>query len=334
MSSMSILQYNTLWRIILFLVSVLGIVSYGYATQPHDISHGYTIYIQPVALVQGEKVFLHDIAHIKAPLSDTLMQHIKDTPLWNAPHAIGEKIVFSEIAIRKKMKEVLGKDALFCRYPQTITIQRGGSIVYKKEIEQRVREVLLPRLEQEYTASIEIDEMKIPEHLFIADPKSTLHVEIKRLALPKSTLSLVVTNPMDRKEQQIPLSVTVHAYKQGICAKEYIERYTQLDDVVEPCTYNASLITGAFMKEKDAIYRTKKSIPQGTLLLQADVEVIPTIVKGAVIELIYHKNSIRLSTKATALTDAHIGSMIRVQPSYSKKSIYATVLDEHTVAIQ
>ena len=308
--------------------------NYLYAMPASEASLGYKIYIQPVALVQGDMIYLHDIARFDSSLADSLIERVKSIPLWDSPKNIGTTVVFSEVAIRKRVREVLGKDALFCTYPSTLTIQRGGAIIYKKEIEEYVRDALLPRLEEEYHATIEIDEMRLPEYLLIADPKSKLHVEVKRVGLPKSVVTLLVMNPLGKKEQQHPLSVTVHAYKNALCAKEHIERYTALDDLVEQCTYNASLIGNAFIKYKEHTYRAKKSIPKGMVIVDSDVEAVPHIVKGTMIDLLYNKNGVHLSTKATALTDAYIGEHIKVQPSYSKKSIHATVRDEHTAVVQ
>ena len=305
-----------------------------YAMSSSEKSLGYKIYIQSVAIVQGDTVYLHDIAQFDSSLTDTLIQRVQNIPLWESPKNIGGTVVFSEIAIRKKVQEVLGKDALFCTYPSTLTIQRGGGIMYKKEIEQHIREMLIPRLEEEHQASIEIDEMRLPEYLLIADPKSSLHVEIKRGGLPKSIVNLIVRSPLGKKEQQHTLSVTVHAYKNALCAKEHIERYTALDTLVEKCTYDASLIGNVFTKYKEHTYRAKKSIPKGMVIVDSDVEAVPHIVKGAMVDLLYNKNGIQLSTKATALTDAYIGEHIKVQPSYSKKLIHATVRDGHTAVVQ
>lgn len=324
------------YLVILFLVGIClsFFPDYAHTRIPVQQSLGYKIYIQPVAIVQGEYVYLKDISRLDPTLPHTLSNSIQTLPLWKAPQRIGDTLVIPEIAIRKKLQEVLGKNAIFCQYPQTLTIQRGGKVVYRKEIEQHIKELLMPKLQNEYNSPVQIENMRIPEYILMTDPTGTWNIDIKRIAIPKVIMTLTILDSFGKKEQSIPLSVSYSVYMNALCAKEYLERNRVLDNAVENCSYNTSTITDLFINDIHRNYRAKKAIPKGAVILASDVELVPTIMKGATIDLVYNKNGILLSTKVAALTDAYIGESIKVQPSYSKKYIYATVRDEQTVVIQ
>lgn len=307
---------------------------YADAMQKMDTTSGYRLYIEPIAIVQGDAIYIRDIARIEKDFPSDVLKHIEHIPLWEAPKTIGTSITFSEVRLRKRIQELLGKNAVFCKYPTMMTVQRGGRIFYRKDIEKDIRTMVRTALEKEYTATVNIQGIRMPEYILARDSKSIVRIDIKKLSLAKTILTLTVIDAMGNVEQRIPLSATTHVYVKAWCATQYIERHAYISPYLKECMHNASLLSNTLLfSSSHGVYRAKRAIAEGDVLLESDVELIPDIRKGKTIELVYDKNGIRLSTKAQALMDAYIGENIKVQAPYSKKYIYATVIDEDTVRI-
>lgn len=330
------LFYKTMLYSMFFVVSS----SLAFANTQGELLHTnksiseYRIYIQPVAIVQKEHIYLKDIATIHGALPSHVIDRIETIPLWASPDAIGEKKTFSPILLRKKMQELLGSDAILCHYPQTLVVQRGGKVFTKKEIEELLRTTLIPKLQQEYSETVEIIDFRIPGYILAPTTTTTLQVISKRLVAGRNTANIILMDTKGIKEQSIPVSFTANVYINTLCAKKHIQRYEDIENVVEMCLQNTSLIPNLvpYSNVKSA-YRAKRAIVKGAPITMLDIESIPVIKKGSTVQLTYNKNGVILSTQVEALSDAHIGGNVRVQPIYSKKIIQATVVNEHTVQV-
>jgi flagella basal body P-ring formation protein FlgA len=79
--------------------------------------------------------------------------------------------------------------------------------------------------------------------------------------------------------------------------------------------------------------RTNRNIAVNSILRSDHIELPPVVKRGDVVHVVAESKHMKISVKAQAKESGATGKIIRVQNLRSKKTIYAQVVDSHTVQV-
>jgi flagellar basal body P-ring formation protein FlgA len=80
--------------------------------------------------------------------------------------------------------------------------------------------------------------------------------------------------------------------------------------------------------------RTKRFLPQGTVLSGGMLEPLPAVRGGSAVTVIVRGGSIRLTASGIARQDGWVGDMIDVQRTHSHERVRARVIDDKSVLVE
>jgi flagella basal body P-ring formation protein FlgA len=86
-------------------------------------------------------------------------------------------------------------------------------------------------------------------------------------------------------------------------------------------------------KERVMGRRAKRSIGANRILCRNQVEVLPVVKRGDLVQVVARSTALNISTKGMARESGGPGERIRVQNMSSKRIIYAQILDAQTVQV-
>jgi flagella basal body P-ring formation protein FlgA len=127
----------------------------------------------------------------------------------------------------------------------------------------------------------------------------------------------------------------VEVLKEVLVASRALDRHEVIEeDDVQLALRDIGMLSNIF-SQKDSLIgkRTKKIIPDGSIIVGDMVEVPPIIKQGDMVKIIIESQAFRITAQGKARQAGAYGSIIRVMNTLSMKEITAQVIDEKSVRV-
>jgi len=93
-------------------------------------------------------------------------------------------------------------------------------------------------------------------------------------------------------------------------------------------------IRGRVFEPGNGLWRLRRGVGQGQIIMVDDVEPMPLIQRGEQVRLVYQGRSLRLTMTAQAVTDGAAGGKITVRNPGSTREVVGIVRDKNTVVVR
>ncbi len=296
---------------------------------------GVSFVTRSAACAAGDKVLFGEIARPLGAVPPETWQKMAAIPLWPAPEREGRVQNVSVSDVRAALGQALGNLAAGVAVTGSISVQRGGAVVTREDVESFLVESLTPRLAA-LGGEATVRDVSAPQTVFLPADFSGLSLDPgEKLSPGRLTLHLVALGADGRNLRAIPVSLFVDLWLAVPCAA----RPLNVGEVVKPqdVTFeskNAAYLRGGLWDGRSGPWRMKRPTGQGQVLYADSLEVVPLIKKGDRVTLEYHGEAIRLTAQGEALSDGGAGQKIMVKNLQFGRQVLATVKDATTVVVR
>lgn len=294
----------------------------------------WRIRIHEAAVSPDETVKLRDIAELHGDAPPGVWEKLADRALWPAPPELGKPLQINRSRLSKALRESLGEVADLCLLPSSIAIQRGGSVLREEDLRGLVVKELTP-LARKLRGEAEFTDFRLPPYAFLAHPGQTVTLEPVKLEPGRLSLRFSVNEVDGSLIRKFTGTVMLNLWTEVPCAAVALNRGDSVGP--EQITWirkNMAYLRGDLWDGRGGPWQVQRIVTPGQPLYVNDLAPLSVVKKGAIVNLIYNKGSVRLSAKAEALADGGPGSTIAVRNLQSKKQIYAVVRDADTVEVK
>lgn len=296
---------------------------------------GVSFVTRSAACAAGDKVLFGEIARPLGAVPRQTWEKLATLPLWGAPDREGRVQTVSVGDVRAALAQALGDAAAAVAVPGSISVQRGGAVVTRDDVESFLVATLTPRLAA-LGGEASLRDVSAPQTVFLPADFSGLSLDPgAKLGPGRLTLRLDALGAEGRSLRTIPISLFVDLWLAVPCAA----RPLNVGEVLKPEdvtfeTKNAAYLRGDLWDGRKGPWRMKRPTGQGQVLYAESLEVVPLVKKGDRVRLEYHGQAIRLSAQAEALSDGGAGEKIMVKNLQFGRQVLATVKDATTVVVQ
>ncbi|MCP4744591.1 MAG: flagellar basal body P-ring formation protein FlgA [Desulfobacteraceae bacterium] len=163
-----------------------------------------------------------------------------------------------------------------------------------------------------------------------------------KLTAPKKTdwLGAVAFNVLIKVDgktvRKLSATATIQVWSNVVFSAKPLGKDQPLksSDVIIKKANLAAVPTGAVLKKKDVIgKRPRRAVAANSILRMNQFKKRHLIHKGDVVQVIAESGLLRIATQAKARENGEDGERIRIENLSSKKIVYATVMDAHTVKV-
>ena len=292
--------------------------------------------ILPEACAQGERVLLSEIAKPFGDLPGAHWRKLGATPLWAAPRREGRAEALPKAELAARLREHLGDLARLCVLPSGgMTVRRGGGLVTREDMENRIRQALAPTLAT-MDGRAEIADLDLPRRLFIDTPFSKLEIQpTAPLKAGRNSLRLVAKAADGQAVGQTTAQVFVNVWRVVACAS----RPVNSGETVGPeqllfKTKNVAHLPGEPWDGHGGPWRVKRPVGTEQPLYRHNLEPVPVVGRGELVTLTYTGRHVRLSVQVEALQDGGVGEAINVRNRQSGRTLTAFVVGAGAVQVQ
>lgn len=314
------------------LVLALALISF---SAPGEADAGqWRLKIMDAACVEGDKVLLGDIAEVYGDVPESIWREMSMKELWASPPD-GRSVTVVRSKLKGLLKYYLGPEvAAMCALPSQLSIQKGGLVISGSELKKRISKFVNTRLSG-VQGRAELRDFRLPVNVFLADEFERLEITTARdISAGRLPLRLNVITSGGRVRQRLSASVFINLWQSVPCAAHPIRRGAALKP--ENITFKRK--NTAYHQQvwdgRGGPWRSTRSLGAGQIISLDCLEPMPAVAKGDKVILVYQSDRIKLSVKALALGDGSVGDDVSVRNLQSNKTVQATVLDEHTVAVR
>lgn len=283
--------------------------------------------------VEGPDVRLGNLAVAHGPESTVFLEHFAQLKVADAPDRQGGKMIVSAEMVRRALERVAMAPGSL-DIPYQIQVQRGGHVITGKEIRRKV-DNFLTKAFSSMQAEVTIREYRLPDSLFVPDIGDTLAITSSRTIEPGRVSFRI--NVVDEKEnivRRISASAFVDVWVTVPCAARPLRRGSVIvPTVVRFERKNLAYLRGGVWNGRGGPWRVIRPMGTGEVVYDKNIELLPTISRGARISLIFEGPTIRLEVPAEALEDGRVGKSIMVRNLQSNKQVLARVRDKDTVVV-
>ena len=295
---------------------------------------GWKLKIRDAAVARGETVLLGEIADPIGSIEPDLWGRLSAVTLWPSPPA-GKPMSMTRPKIQQAMAHYAGELSSLCTYPASMTIQQGGAVLDADNLRNLVVKTLTPHI-RNLPGEASLQDFRLPPALF----------------LPREGQAVELEGPFDLVPGRLSLRIAVRDFDGSVVRRVtgtvFLDLWTEIpcagtplnkDEVLGPdrVTFirkNLAHIKGVVWDGRGGPWRMQRPVALGQPIMQTDVAVIPTVVKGAPVTMLYVGKNFTLSVPGEALSDGAHGETIAVRNTQSKKQLRATVRDGQTVIVR
>ncbi len=319
---------------VLLVALVLGLAVMSFSAPEEAGASQWRLKIMDAACVKGEKVLLGDIAEAYGEVPERLWQELSMKELWASPPD-GRAVTVVRSKLQGLLKYYLGAElAAMCALPSQLSIQKGGLVITADELRKRISEFVRIRLAG-LDGQAELRDFRLPPSVFLANEFERLEITSARdVNAGRLPLRLNIMSSGDRIRQRLSASVFINLWRSVPCAAHPIHRGA----AIKPENITFKRKNTAYYQDawdgKGGPWRTIRSVGAGQIISLDIIEPMPAVAKGDKVVLVYQGDRIKLSVKALALGDGSVGDDVSVRNLQSNKTVQATVVDEHTVAVR
>lgn len=299
-----------------------------------DSSDSWRIKVRDAVCVEGPQVLLGDIAYPVGEYDRAQWEKIAQIKLWKASKRKGRPVSLSRPKLEDILKYYIGDMVKLCVLPSQMSIQTGGRVLDNASLEREVVEFLTIK-GKALGDDVEFKKLALPQNFFFPNKYDkfvlTLPSGIKPGMVRIRMESMTSDGKINRKAAG---SAFANVWKAVPCASRPVNRYERITpDKVKfikmNLAYNTEIWDGT-----GGPWRLTRPVGTGQPFRMGVLEQMPTIARGDVVTLEYLGKALRLSTKAKALADAHLGQQIEVQNLQSQRTVVAVVVGSNKVQVR
>lgn len=290
--------------------------------------------IREAAVATNDMVTLGEIADPLGPIPSDVWRELSARQLWPAPKEAGKPLQVNKSRLQQALRDVLGDIANRCIVPTALAVQRGGMVLREDDLRSYVVRFLAPQMAA-LPGQASLDEYRLPPYIFLEHPQQRVGLETGKIVPGRITLRFVVQEMDGVVLRRVAGTVFMNLWVEVPAAARPLNKGDSLD--VNDITFmrvNAAHIKGIPWDGRGGPWQVLRALGTGQTIFQADLATQAMVRKGAIVQLLYEKGSIRMSTQAECLSDGEPGATIAVRNLQTKKQVYATVRDNRTVVIQ
>lgn len=285
--------------------------------------------------VNGEKIYLKDVAHIEAPAR--LRERLGATYLAYAPSPGKHKTLHgSWIESKVRSKKWLPGDTTL-RIPEFVRVTRTFQQIEQDDFLRRYNDYISKQLK------VSDVDLRICRFRIIGNgplPDGDVDVELTNQGDGK-LMGHVNLNAVVRVngkiERRVVLSGWVDRFEKVVCALRPLPRHTIIAKG-DLCLKekNVSKFPANVIKALDSVAgkRVKHAVRAGSVLFTNSVEDIPVIRKGDRVTIIAKSPTLTVTTTGIAQGEGSAGDQIRVRSCTGKKELIARIINGSTVRIE
>lgn len=296
----------------------------------------WRIDIHEVAVVAGDVVLLSEIAEPLGDYPPERWAELSGLPLWEAP-PVGRPMTITGVRLTAALNHYLGQTVDICLVPDSVTLQRGGTLVMRDQLAGLAMRAMTPRLATWAArgAEAELRDFEVPEHVFLSDSANTLEVELPDDMEPGRVSFTYVETAMNGEAlRRVSGSAYLDVWAQVPAAARPLNR----GDALRPQDVTFVRKNLAFVREdiwdgQGGPWRLRTSVGENQPIHFSDLEGLPVVQRGDTVLLVFEGAHIRLTVPAEALADGGTGETIAVRNLESDREVLARVRDSQTVVV-
>ena len=283
--------------------------------------------------VAGSEVTLGDLAEGSGPDSAGYLEHFGNLHVAGAPAREGMRTVITDATLRRVL-DTAGPMPGECELPFQILVQRGGRVALDREI-KIVADKFLTAAVASFNGEVVIREYKLPDHIFLPDAKGRLGIEVTRDVQPgRVSFRIKVMDPKEKTLRRIACSAFVDVWATVPCAARPLNKGVILrPDLLRFERKNVAYLKEGVWHGRGGPWRVVRPLGVGEVVYENRIELLPDVVQGARVSLVYEGETIRLEVPAEALQDGRLGASIMVRNLQSGKKVLARIKDADTVVV-
>lgn len=290
--------------------------------------------IREAAVVTGDLVTLGEIADPLGPIPPELWRELSVRQLWPSPTEAGKPLQVNKARLQQALRDVLGDIANRCIVPTALAVQRGGMVLREDDLRSYVVRFLSPQMAA-LPGEATLDEFRLPPYIFLEHPQQRVGLETGKIIPGRVTLRFVVQEMDGAVLRRVAGTVFMNMWVEVPAAARPLNKGDSLN--VNDITFmrvNAAHIKGLPWDGRGGPWQVLRALGTGQTIFQADLATQAMVRKGAIVQLLYERGNVRMSTQAECLSDGEPGATIAVRNLQTKKQIYATVRDNRTLVAQ
>lgn len=291
--------------------------------------------IKANACAKGDKVLLGEIAEPYGPVPAETWKRLARMELWPAPEREGRSEAISRRRLDELLREHLGKHAERCSLPSGLTIQRGGALLDKQTMYDRVFEYLGPKLAL-LGGRAELSGFNAPDFVSLSEEYARLEIEVLgKLAAGRVSLRIKALAGDGRVVRQVAANVFVDHWVAVACASRPVNSgETITPDMVTFREKNLAYFRGDPWDGAGGPWRARWPVGADQPFSLSAIEAVPLVGKGNKVNLVFQGRHVQLATLAEAMEDGGLGQVISVRNVKSGKLVQAVVMNKDTVEVR
>jgi flagella basal body P-ring formation protein FlgA len=294
----------------------------------------WRIKVAAAAVTNTDMVLLGDIA---APLGDVapeMWNTLRAKELWPAPPEEGKPLQVNRSRLSQALRQSLGSEAAGrCILPTSLVIQRGGVVFHEEDLRFYVVKSLTPQLAA-MPGEAELHDFRLPEYIFLAHGGQRVQLEPGKLAPGRITLRFAVQEADGSTLRRAAGMANLLLWVTVPAAARSLSRGDSLTPQgVTFMRTNAAQLRELPWDGQGGPWRLTRSVAAGEPIFQSDLVSELMIRRGDVVNLVYSRGNIYMSTRGEAMVDGEPGVTIAVRNLQTKKQVYGIVKDGGTVEI-
>ena len=290
--------------------------------------------ILSAAVTSSDMVLLGDIAVPLGQIGPDAWAQLRSQPLWPAPPEEGKPLQINHSRLSQALRQALGKEvAGRCILPSSLVIQRGGLVFHEEDLRSYVVKSLTPQLSA-MPGQVELSDFRLPDYIFLAHSQQRVQLEPGKLSPGRVPLRFAVQEADGNVLRRISGTVNLTLWITAPAASRPLNKGEAL--AAEAVTFmkvNASQLRELPWDGRGGPWQLNRALNTGEPILQSDLVSQLMVKRGDVVNLLYTKGNLRISTQAQALADGEPGATIAVRNLQTKKQVHAIVKDGKTVEI-
>ncbi|UJX39639.1 flagellar basal body P-ring formation chaperone FlgA [Desulfovibrio sp. JY] len=292
--------------------------------------------VKEAATAAGERVLLSEIAEPQGQFPPDAWATLGATPLWYSPETVGTQTIIPAAKILEGLRYYLRDAPVEYALPNQLVLSRGGKVLSHEELRTMAVETLTPKVAA-LGGEARLVSVSVPDHLFIDDRSTGVHVECGEAVPGKMPFRFVVAGPGAKILQQIPAEAVVEQFARvPVAIKPILPRDGAAREQVAYVweRRNMAHIKGRVFEPGDGQWRARRGVGAGQIIMADDMEPMPLILRGDQVRVVYQGRGVRLTLLAEALTDGAPGGKITVKSPKGNRELMGIVRDRSTVMVQ
>lgn len=297
-------------------------------------AEAWRLRVREAAVVRDAVVRLGDIADPLGNMPAGEWDRLAATALWPAPETPGKPLQINRQRLGEALRKALGDVADACLLPNSLAVQRNGSVLLEEDLRALVVRTLTPQINL-LGGHGELTDFRLPAYAFTAHDGQSVALEAGDVAPGRISLRFAVREMDGSAVRRFSGTVFLNLWMDVPCPVRPLGKGEAVTpDVLTFMTCNLAYQKGAVWDGRGGPWQTIRSLGASQPILASDLAPLAAVHRGDKLTLVYSQGNVRITATVEALEEGGPGDTIAVRNLESKKQIYATVLDSGTVTIK